>query len=179
MEMHGWIMKNKQIDFMTVKRNASPDANIILGVAPEKEERQEFQVTVIAAGFPNRDLSEYRNKSRAAVLDDILSPPAPTPPPTPAPQPSVVQFPQPAQNNGQPKPEPAPVEAPKTQQAQAPAPTAAKPAPKPQQAPAKAPQQLDLPNGSSNFTTVFSSGATPEEDDMRIPAYMRQPPKKQ
>ena len=171
-------MREVQDAINYVKRNASPDANIILGVAPEKEERQEFQVTVIAAGFPNRDVSEYRNKSRSAVLDDILSSPAPTPPPAPAPQPSVVQFQQPAQNNGQPKAGPAPVEAPKPQ-AQAPAPAAAKPAPKPQQAPAKAPQQLDLPNGKGSFTTVFSSGATPEEDDMRIPAYMRQPPKKQ
>jgi len=63
------------------------------------------------------------------------------------------------------------------------APAPAKPTAKPDstpapQPPAKAPQQMDLPNGKGGFTTVFSSSSSAEEDDMRIPAYMRQKPKK-
>jgi cell division protein FtsZ len=175
-------MREVQDAINYVKSNASPDANIIWGVAPENEERDDFQVTVIAAGFPNRDAAEYRTKGRS-VAQDILTPapPAPRPAPMPAPeQPAAAPAaaaPQAPVQNAQQKSEAPRAEAPRPQPAQAPV-AAAKPAAKPEP-PAKAPQQLDLPSGSSNFTTVFSSGATPEEDDMRIPAYMRQQPKKQ
>ncbi len=164
-------MREVQDAINFVKRNASPDANIIWGVAPETEVRDDFQVTVIAAGFPNRDVADYRNKAQSVSLDDYLeSGPEPAPAPETAPAASPTQPP----TQEAPRPE-----APKPQLAQAQTQTPAKPAPKPQQAPvAKAPQQMDLPNGKGGFTTVFSSGTTPEEDDMRIPAYMRQPPKK-
>ncbi len=166
-------MREVQDAINYVKRNASPDANIIWGVAPETEVRDDFQVTVIAAGFPNRDVEEYRNKSQSAALDDLLdaeqsSAPVPA---APVPAPARVEAAPPKQE--------VPVAAAPRQPEAAPAPAPPKPAPKAPQPPVKAPQQLDLPNGKGGFTTVFSSGATPEEDDMRIPAYMRQQPKKQ
>ena len=174
-------MREVQDAINYVKRNASPDANIIWGVAPETEVRDDFQVTVIAAGFPNRDVSEYRSKPAAAMEGDLPLP-APRAVAAPAPATAATQQHAPAPAAAPSKAEAPRAEAPKPPQAQATTPAKPAPAtaPKPQpQAPAKAPQQLDLPNGSSNFTTVFSSSVTTEEEDMRIPAYMRQANKKQ
>ncbi|MEX2015703.1 MAG: cell division protein FtsZ [Candidatus Hydrogenedentales bacterium] len=44
-------MREVQDAVSTVQRNAHPDANIIFGAVVEEEEREEVQVTVIAAGF--------------------------------------------------------------------------------------------------------------------------------
>ena len=49
-----------------VRRNASPDATIIAGAVVDKDERPEFQVTVIAAGFPKKDASAYLNRNKEA-----------------------------------------------------------------------------------------------------------------
>jgi len=50
-----------------IKENASPDAVIIAGAVVDAEERPEFQVTVIATGFPKVDASVYKNRTRAAA----------------------------------------------------------------------------------------------------------------
>ncbi len=47
-----------------IRSNASPDATIITGAVIDKDERPEFQVTVIAAGFPKKDISSYVNRTK-------------------------------------------------------------------------------------------------------------------
>ncbi|HDP35399.1 MAG TPA: cell division protein FtsZ, partial [Candidatus Hydrogenedentes bacterium] len=49
-----------------IKNNVSQDATIITGAVIDREERPEFQVTVIAAGFPRKDISAYLNRSKEA-----------------------------------------------------------------------------------------------------------------
>ncbi|MBP9003686.1 MAG: cell division protein FtsZ [Candidatus Hydrogenedentes bacterium] len=48
-----------------VKKNASPDARIIFGAVVEDQPRADFQVTVIAAGFPERDYREHYARQSA------------------------------------------------------------------------------------------------------------------
>lgn len=47
-----------------IRNNVSPDATIITGAVIDKDERPEFQVTVIAAGFPKKDMSAYIRSHR-------------------------------------------------------------------------------------------------------------------
>lgn len=71
-----------------IKENASPDAVIIAGAVVDAEERPEFQVTVIATGFPKVEPSVYKNRTKAATEQKSKSaeqekvvPPAPVPTP--------------------------------------------------------------------------------------------------
>lgn len=47
-----------------IRNNASGDAVIINGVIMDKDERSDFQVTVIAAGFPKKDINSYINRDK-------------------------------------------------------------------------------------------------------------------
>lgn len=42
-----------------IKKNTSADALIISGAVVDTEDREEIQITVIAAGFPRKDIDEY------------------------------------------------------------------------------------------------------------------------
>ncbi|HOQ89152.1 MAG TPA: cell division protein FtsZ [Candidatus Hydrogenedentes bacterium] len=68
-----------------IKKKASPQARIIFGAVVETQERNDFQVTVIAAGFPDRDYrqhysqravahSEPAAKHRDKVVSDAATP---------------------------------------------------------------------------------------------------------
>ncbi|NLN91974.1 MAG: cell division protein FtsZ [Candidatus Hydrogenedens sp.] len=51
-----------------IRRNTSPDARIISGNVVDLEDREEIQITVIAAGFPCRDAEEYRTALKREVI---------------------------------------------------------------------------------------------------------------
>lgn len=74
-----------------IRQNTSHDARIITGNVVDKEDREEIQITVIAAGFPRKDLHEYRTDGGLE-----LNTPAPTPAAAPAPivEPEEMFFPE-------------------------------------------------------------------------------------
>ncbi|MCK5860859.1 MAG: cell division protein FtsZ, partial [Candidatus Hydrogenedentes bacterium] len=49
-----------------IRNNVNSDATIITGAVIDEDERPEFQVTVIAAGFPKKDVSVYLNAHKEA-----------------------------------------------------------------------------------------------------------------
>ncbi len=178
-----------------IKENA-PDANIIFGVVVEKDELPEVQITVIAAGFPHKDVSSYVNRApRAAAVPFATAPPA-APASAVQPAPAVAAPAAAAEGKTPPQPpQPAPEAAPAApsgQTAQAPSPATpppadrqperpaapAKPAAPPQKAaaaPAKTGEQLTIDNtDQGGFRTVFQDAAPKDRsNDSRIPAFLR------
>ncbi|MCK5863018.1 MAG: cell division protein FtsZ, partial [Candidatus Hydrogenedentes bacterium] len=49
-----------------IRNNVNSDATIITGVVIDEDERPDFQVTVIAAGFPKKDVSVYLDAHKEA-----------------------------------------------------------------------------------------------------------------
>lgn len=167
-----------------IKENA-PDANIIFGVVVEKEELPEVQITVIAAGFPHKDVSSYVNRPPRAAAVPFAT--------TPAPAPAVSPRQPPAGEKGESAPA-APAQAPAADAKQAPSPPGtapaperqpdrpatppAKPAPPAQKSPgtpSKTGEQLTIDNTEpGGFRTVFQdSGPKDRSNDSRIPAFLR------
>ncbi len=173
-------MREAQEAIAHIKKNASPGANIIFGVVVAEEAREELQVTVIAAGFPRKDVDAYRRDTgrqaappapEAPVRRDVtpapvsVMTPAPTPPAAPAPLPAAAR----------PQPTAARVETPpqEAKPAPAPAPVAVKPQPKPDVYQKNA-EQLTLPTASDTFVTTFNSDdkADGDKEDMDLPPFM-------
>ena len=59
-----------------IRNNVSPDATIITGAVIDRDDRPEFQVTVIAAGFPKKDISSYFKRGENAPKEGEASVPA-------------------------------------------------------------------------------------------------------
>lgn len=146
-------------------RGSAPGANIIFGAVIEKEARPDIQVTVIAAGFPQKDAAMYRKPSTAVAAAPR---PAPVKPAPTAADIAAAQRTQPAAPSAAPGPPPA-AESPKTgaKPAAAQAPPKSGPPPKPG-------EQLVIPTAPDGFRPVFTT-ETPvdKRQDTRIPAFMR------
>ncbi|HPO17359.1 MAG TPA: cell division protein FtsZ [Candidatus Hydrogenedentes bacterium] len=79
-------MREVQNAVNAVKKAAHPDANIIFGAVIDENERQEVQVTVIAAGFPKGVSEAFLTQEPAPAREETKSPaPQPAPKPTSAP----------------------------------------------------------------------------------------------
>ncbi len=131
-----------------IRSNVSPDATIITGAVIDKEERPEFQVTVIAAGFPKKDVSMYKQRAAQAV-------PKPAAPPRPTSAAPTMPPPQSQPSKTELKPN-------------APIPETARPVA------AKTPDLFDsTPQSSpaSVLTPVLTS--IDESDDINIPTFLR------
>jgi len=89
-------MREVQDAVTAVKKSASADANIIFGAVVDENERQEIQVTVIAAGFPKgvseafltTDSDTALATASAAKTSGPARPAAAPPRPTPKPEPA-------------------------------------------------------------------------------------------
>lgn len=140
-------------------RGSAPGANIIFGAVIEKEVRPDIQVTVIAAGFPQKDANDYRKPAAAAV---------PVKPSPTAADIAAAQRLQPAATVAAPKPAPGPA-APKADLK-----PAAPQAPQKTGPPPKPGEQLVIPTAPDGFRPVFTT-ETPvdKKQDTRIPAFMR------
>ncbi len=148
-------------------RGSAPGANIIFGAVIEKEVRPDIQVTVIAAGFPQKDASEYRKPAAT-----VVPAPAPAKPALTAADIAAAQRPQPAAPAAVSKPDPAPAAAPEASKAGV-KPTAPQ-APQKNGPPPKPGEQLVIPTAPDGFRPVFTT-ETPadKKHDTRIPAFMR------
>lgn len=87
-------MREVQDAVTAVKKSASPDANIIFGAVVDENERQEIQVTVIAAGFPKGVSETFLTTDSDAALATAKAaksagPVAAAPRPAPKPEPTA------------------------------------------------------------------------------------------
>ena len=146
-------MREVQDAVTTVQKSAHPQANIIFGAVIDEEERPELQVTVIAAGFPK------------GVSEEFLSTDGMKPLP-------VIRPLDPIEVVTRPTPEPTPIPEAK--------PVVAEEAPKPVQQPvASAPTEQYLFPEEENagnvekFTPSFTPQSLEPDEDMDIPAFMR------